>query len=171
MRSATVMFATGRTRGGAWRYRQATRLIRVVTRSAICHCMIGYRGIVLSPEFRGVRYYRQDKVLRYYPTLCGAFDVPLTHSLNLGYFAALTDQPQPMLPRLWRFATRGRGPWIYDCLGVVLMCLQAGAVPVPGTLYTPQQLHDWLEGRYDHVPCVRGRASALEPGGVPLVRP
>ncbi len=75
---------------------------------------------------------------------------PLKFGVNLAYFEPWYGVPQPKWARLWRWLRAGRGPWIYDCLCIPLACLQAGGIDVPGRIYTPQQLFDWLKGeRYE----------------------
>ena len=168
MPDAYVLFATGRDkRCGTWRNQQVSRLIRILTRSDLCHCAIAYDGAVLDPTLSGVRYYAFERAVRCYPGLYGLFRVPLIYAIDLDYFQRLTAVPQPLFPRLWRTLDFGRGEWVYDCLCVVLACLQAGGIPVPHNLLTPRTLYRWLIRKgYDHARTRYGETTAERYGKI-----
>jgi len=142
---AIVYFATGRSSIPRWKYRQVSRLIRVMTVSPICHCMIGFEGAVLDPSLGGIRYWPSRLVAARYPTLHSVFRVPFRYRIDLDFFNELVGQPQPILPSLARWLKLGHGPWVYDCLCVSLACLRAGGVDVNPHIATPAGLYRWLK--------------------------
>ena len=119
-------------------------LIRAATMSRLTHCMFGFAGVVIDPCFSGVHFRSLEAVEASYPGLFAAFQVPLRHSVDFSPFGAFVGKPQPALPRLWRYITRGQHGYVYDCVSIVLDLLEAGGVSVPSQIATPAALHRWM---------------------------
>ena len=147
-----VFFATGRIKHNSWWHRQVSRIIRVLTLSPICHCMIGFEGAVLNPNLAGVLYWPHDTAIRHFPSLYAVFRVPVQHNPGLKSFEKFVGVAQPAIPRLIRWLRFGRGPWVYDCLCIALACLKNAGVPVDPHISTPAGLYRWLKQKgYAHV--------------------
>ncbi len=149
MRHVYVFFITGRAKQSRRRYGLVSWLVRVLTLSPICHCLIGFEGVVLDPGLDGVRYWAPiDGFIRHYPTIYAVFRVPVPYGVNLDHYRPYVGVPQPIFPRLLRLLLMGRGlgrgPWIYDCLSVALACLHAAGVPANQHISTPAGLYRWL---------------------------
>jgi len=157
-RHVYVFFATGRSKQVKRRYGLVSWLVRVLTFSPICHCMIGFDGVVLDPGLDGVRYWAPiDGFIRHYPSLYALFRVPVPYGLDLDFFRPNVGVPQPIFPRLLRLLLWGRGPWIYDCLCVALSCLHAAGVPAKQHISTPAGLYRWLRKKGYAYACHAGR--------------
>ncbi len=154
---AYVFFVTARGPAVRWRHRLVSWLVRTITVSPVCHCMIGFDGVVLDPSLAGMRYWQSTQgVIRHYPTLYALFRVPFQYDidLDLDYFQECVGVSQPIFPRLLRLVRFGRGPKIYDCLCVALACLEAGGVPVDPHISTPAGLYRWLRKKgYPYASC------------------
>lgn len=151
---ASILFSTGRTNQASWRNQQISRIIRICSCSRICHCAIGYDGAILDRTLNGVAYWPLDQGIELYPTLCAVVLVRFKYRINLDWpeFHNGIGVPIRTFPTLFRWLRLGHGPWVDDCLCIVLACLQAGGVDVPRTIATPGGLYRWLKGRnYPHV--------------------
>lgn len=117
-------------------------LIRILTRSRLTHCAIGYDGAVLEPDMRGNRFWPLIPFAHSFPHIVCAFDVRVSAPIDLDAFSP--GVPKRALPTFLRWLTRGRSGSTEDCVCTVVACLAQGGVAVPRHVVSPQHLHDWL---------------------------
>ncbi len=161
---AYVYFSTSRSPSIRSYYQILSWLIRVITRSPMSHCAIGFAGTVLDPSIGGVQYHSQAGYEAEYPGLLAVIRVPVTYLIDLSFFEDRVGLPIPPGPTIRRWTNHGRGPWTRDCLCTVLECLLAGGIKVPLNLYEPKQLHRWLIMHYFRSCHIGDRHANIERG-------
>ena len=124
-------------------------LIRKVTRCQWAHVCIGDGEVVLDPGLRGNRFWSHYVFLACYPTLIDGFVLPISNDLDLDSCQA--GGPKQILPT-WKLYGRVALRWwtcgwvqTEDCVCVCVKLLRVGGVRISPRIFSPRQLHTWLE--------------------------
>lgn len=163
---AVVFFAESRTRrvpvrrlakalrrSGFRRMAVRSALIRVCSRSVVCHTAIGVGPLVLEPRPSGCVLCPIEHYAIECPGLVRMVNVPL---LATPCITAWDGRPLGSTARaLARWATRGRVRG-NDCVSTVCAVLRCGGVFPPRRIVTPDALMRWLQANgMEHVNTVR----------------
>ena len=121
-------------------------LIRVCTRSPVCHVAIADDEVVLDPRLDGDLFRPLLPYVLHAPGLYALVRVRAPGPLAL---ARHTPQgPRRLIPSLLCHLTRGRWP-CRDCVAVVKAHLRAAGLSVPRHITTPAGLYRWATN-HDH---------------------
>ena len=111
--------------------------------SPYCHCAIAYNGVLLDVSYsNGVAYFPVGTIEKHHPSLSVVFSVPVLREPDLAAWEPYHGVPLRVLPTVGRFLLGG-GPFVYDCVCIVLYCLETGGVHADPGITTPGALYRW----------------------------
>ena len=118
------------------------RTTMFLTRSDLCHCSVGYCGVVLDPLIGGNRYWG---LADYVARRAGAITEYAMQVSRPTSLAGFPDRKKAVLPSLIRYLTRGRFRFTHDCVSVTICVMERAGIKVPKNIGSPKQLRDWVE--------------------------
>lgn len=116
-------------------------VVRVLTRSPLAHCAVGFGGAVLDPAYGGDRFWPMVTFVTRYPTLVGAYILPAKAAPDMD--AVADPRPKRALPTFVRWLIGGRIQ-TRDCVFQVRRVLAQAGIVVPDSVVSPHQLFNHL---------------------------
>ncbi len=125
-------------------------LTSVLTRSPLIHCSISDLEIVLDISFSGDLFYPYLGYIYHHPTLIDGFLVP-GECVNVDTYGGDGPADKRIWPTLAKLLTNGLIR-TRDCSCIIRQILIDAGHPVPNTVLSPADLHQWLADQgYRHV--------------------